>query len=108
MLNQPLFYGKGGGGGGHVAAVALVVDLGLAHNGLAHQVIHIHSGQTALADHNNFVVAGHAAAQAVDLLGVRGAHDLDEDIVPLLPFGQVTFQEHAALAGAAPHEYGFE
>ena len=105
ILHEAHLHGVGSGGGGHVAAVALVVDLGLAHDGLAHDVIDVDAGAVTLADHDDLVVAGHAAAHAVDLLGVGAAHGLHKDVVPLVAGGQVALKEHAALRRAAAHEY---
>lgn len=38
------------------------VDLGLAYDGLAYDVVYINAGTVALVDHDDLVVAGHAAA----------------------------------------------
>ena len=103
VFHQTHLHRVGGGGGGHVAAVGLVVDLALAHDALAHDVVHVHAGALAGPHDDDLVVGRNAAAHAVDLLGVGRAHALDEDIVPLLAAGQVLLQEHDALGGAAAH-----
>ena len=105
MLHQTHLDSKRSSSRSHVAAVALVVDLGLAYDGLAYDVVYINAGTVALVDHDDLVVAGHAAAHTVDLLGVRAAHGLHKNVVPLVAGGQVAFQEHAALRRAAAHEY---
>ena len=105
MFDQTHLDRKGSGSGGHVAAVALVVDLGLAHDGLTDDVIDVDAGPVALVDDDDLIVAGNAAAQTVDLLGVGAAHRLNKNVIPLFPGRQVFAQEHAAFRCAAAHEY---
>ena len=104
VLHEAHLHGVGSGGGGHVAAVALVVDLGLAHDGLAHDVIDVDAGAVALADDNDLVVAGHAATHTVDLLDIRCSHHLQKDFVPeVFVLRKILLMEEYCLACAAAH-----
>ena len=93
----------------HVAAIALVVDMGLAHLHLREGVIDIGVVARRRRDDAGLRQGGDAAAHAVELAAVRigAAQRRQEDRIPLRPVGwQVAGMEHDGLAGAAAHEHG--
>lgn len=101
-LHQALFNGKGAHAGGDVAAVALVADQGLVHGNLCEGVVHIGVRPGGLPDDGDLGGHGLGAAQAVDLLAVRAAHEPEQDGLPgALIFGKIGLENVDALAGAA-------
>ena len=102
--DQALVDGEGTHGGGNVAAVGLFVHIGDLDIHLAEGVVHVHVRAVGFGDDGDLAGGGDGAAHAVDLLDVGGAHDLQEDLIPLgLVLGQVLLVENHGLAGAAAH-----
>ena len=75
---------------GHVPAIAAVVDRGVAHGDLRERVVDIGIRPARRPDDADLRERGDAAAHAVELatVGIRRAHDLQEDRIPALAIGR--------------------
>ena len=102
--NQALVDGKGTYGGGNIAAVGASVHSRNHDVHLAEGVVHVHALPVRRRDHRDLAGGGNSSAHTVDLLYVRRAHHLQENLLPLpLVLRQVLLVEKYGLAGAAAH-----
>src|SRR4030095_3736489 len=100
---------EGADGGGAVAAVARVVDLGLAHLDLGEGVVDVGARHGRGADDHRLGQRRDAATETVELTaaGIGGAERGEEDRIAVAPGRrQVAFVEDETAAGAAAHVDG--
>src|SRR5262249_4488327 len=108
-VDEALLDGEGAYRRGAVAAVARVVDVGLAHLHLREGVVHLGARMGGGTDDARLGEGRDAAAEAVELTAVRirAAEGGEEDVVALgARAGQVALVEDETAARAAAHVDG--
>ena len=108
-VHQTCFHSERADSCCHVSAVGFVVALFFTYDDLSNQIFYIDAWFFALPYDNDLIIGGDSSAKSVDLLRVRASHCLKENGIPFFSvLWKVFFQEHAAFACAASHEYCLE